>query len=85
MGGSEGNNNVGLSATSTGKAMLLKYSGIYGELFRLCPGLRGLIFVGESIEFPSRDTHVAQGRCDKTDIDGIPKYAPSRAEATVPE
>ena len=31
MGGSEGSSNAGLTATTTGKAMLLKYSGIYGE------------------------------------------------------
>ena len=32
MGGSEGTNNAGLSATSTGKAMLLKYNAKYGEV-----------------------------------------------------
>ncbi len=32
MGGSEGTNNTGLAATSTGKAMLLKYNAKYGEV-----------------------------------------------------
>ena len=32
MGGSEGTNNAGLSATSKGKAMLLKYNAKYGEV-----------------------------------------------------
>ena len=31
MGGSEGTNNTGLSATTTGKAMLLKYNANYGQ------------------------------------------------------
>lgn len=31
------------------------YASIYGDLFTKCPGLRGIVFVGESAEFPSRD------------------------------
>ncbi len=31
------------------------YDGLYGNLFRKCKGLKGIIFVGESIGFPSRD------------------------------
>ena len=31
------------------------YESTYGELVRSCPGARGIIFVGESCEFPSRD------------------------------
>lgn len=31
------------------------YDSLYGDLFRRCPGLKGIIFVGESVEFPSRD------------------------------
>lgn len=31
------------------------YDGLYGELFRQCPGIKGVIFVGESTEFPSKD------------------------------
>ena len=31
------------------------YDALYGELFRRCPGFKGIVFVGESIEFPSKD------------------------------
>lgn len=31
------------------------YDGMYGELFRRCPGLKGVIVVGEVCEFPSHD------------------------------
>jgi len=31
------------------------YEQLYGSLFEKCPGLKGIIFVGESCEFPSRD------------------------------
>ena len=31
------------------------YDSMYGKLLQLCPGLKGLIIVGESCEFPSRD------------------------------
>ena len=31
---------------------------LYGKLFAQCPGLKGIIFVGESCEFPSKDPHV---------------------------
>ena len=33
------------------------YDNLYGELFRKCPGLKGVTLVGESVEFPTRDTH----------------------------
>ena len=35
------------------------YDGLYGELFRRCPGFKGVIFVGESVEFPSKDPHTS--------------------------
>lgn len=31
------------------------YDAMYGRLFTLCPGLRGMFIVGESCEFPSHD------------------------------
>jgi len=31
------------------------YDGLYGDLFRRCPGLKGVTLVGESVEFPSKD------------------------------
>lgn len=35
------------------------YDDIYGNLFRRCPGFKGIIFVGESCEFPSKDPHTS--------------------------
>ena len=35
-----------------------KYEATYGRLFEECPGLKGIVMVGESCEFPSRDEHV---------------------------
>ncbi|HCU36905.1 MAG TPA: hypothetical protein DGT21_16095 [Armatimonadetes bacterium] len=31
------------------------YESTYGELMRSCPGAKGIVFVGESCEFPSKD------------------------------
>lgn len=42
-----------------GEAAYPFYDGIYGNLFRRCPGFKGIIFVGESCEFPSKDPHTA--------------------------
>ena len=36
------------------------YNNNYGKLFRCCPGFKGVILVGESVEFPSKDPHVVQ-------------------------
>lgn len=33
------------------------YENLYGRLFDRCPYFKGLIFVGESCEFPSKDPH----------------------------
>ena len=33
------------------------YEGTYGNLFKNCPKLKGVILVGESVEFPSKDPH----------------------------
>lgn len=34
------------------------YESTYGNLFKKCPGLKGVVLVGESVEFPSKDPHV---------------------------
>ncbi|MBQ6846311.1 MAG: hypothetical protein IJO61_04195 [Oscillospiraceae bacterium] len=34
------------------------YEASYGELFRNCPGIRGVVLVGESVRFASRDPKV---------------------------
>ena len=31
------------------------YESTYGELMKACPGAKGIVFVGESCEFPSKD------------------------------
>lgn len=49
------------------------YDGLYGTLFQKCPGLRGVVFVGESIGFPSKDEHTTRSLQGKGDIDGIPQ------------
>ncbi len=53
------------------------YEGTYGKLFRECPGLKGVTLVGESVEFPSKDTRVSKGTHLETVVDGIPtgKYS----------
>ena len=35
------------------------YDSLYGKLFRECPGIKGVILVGESTEFPSKDPHTS--------------------------
>ncbi len=37
------------------------YDGLYGRLFDECPGFKGVVLVGESVEFPSKDERT-QGR-----------------------
>ncbi len=39
------------------------YENSFGRLFAHCPGLKGIIFVGETFEFPSRDPHTCGKRC----------------------
>lgn len=53
------------------------YENNYGRLFRECPRLKGVTLVGEAVEFPSRDPHVAQGRYYETTTDGIIHGKPS--------
>jgi hypothetical protein len=35
------------------------YDATYGALFRACPRARGIVLVGESVEFPSKDPHTS--------------------------
>ena len=35
------------------------YESTYGRLFENCPGLKGVVLVGESVEFPSKDPHTS--------------------------
>ncbi len=45
------------------------YDSLYGELFKACPGFKGVVFVGESIGFPSHDERAVP---EVFDDDGIP-------------
>ncbi len=47
------------------------YGELYGGIFRDIKGLKGMIFVGESIEFPSRDPRVACRHYYETPENGI--------------
>lgn len=48
------------------------YEGTYGKLFRMCPGLKGVSLVGESVEFPSKDEHISGRHRHENVVDGIP-------------
>lgn len=48
------------------------FDDIYGTVFREIKGLRGMVFVGESIEFPSKDPRVTPRRRTDLPEDGIP-------------
>ena len=45
------------------------YESTYGTLFKSCPKLKGVILVGESVNFPSKDPRVAKKMIND---DGIP-------------
>ncbi len=49
------------------------YENLYGTFFDRCPGFKGVVFVGESCEFPSKDEH-SKGirRLDNIGPDGKP-------------
>ena len=36
------------------------YDKVYGQLFKECPDLKGIVMVGESVEFPSKDPKVTK-------------------------
>ncbi len=53
------------------------YESTYGALMRSCPGAKGIVFVGESCEFPSKDEHTTgRLRLDPAP-DGKPDPRPS--------
>lgn len=56
-----------------GEEGLKYYDNVYGELFRRCPGFAGIVFVGESAEFPSKDpATTGRLRQDNVGPDGKP-------------
>ena len=49
-----------------------KFDQVYGELFRQCRGARAIHFVGESLEFPSRDEHtIPKSVVEQGDAEGL--------------
>lgn len=53
------------------------YESTYGELFRQCPGFKGVVLVGESVGFPSKDPNASPLPYDANNIDGVPCSKPS--------
>ena len=53
------------------------YENTYGKIFKKCPGFKGIVMVGESVEFPSKDPHTTgRLRLDAPE-DGLPTGKPS--------
>ncbi|MBQ4051655.1 MAG: hypothetical protein IJD13_08490, partial [Oscillospiraceae bacterium] len=48
------------------------YNSTYGRLFEKCPGFKGVVLVGESVEFPSKDPRVSPFKYYNNTIDGLP-------------
>ena len=48
----------------------------YGDVFRAIPGLKGMVFVGESIQFPSKDPRANPLPRSQGTPDGIPDRRP---------
>ena len=53
------------------------YDSTYGELFRNCPGFKGVVLVGESVEFPSKDPRVSPFKYYNNSVDGLPTGKPT--------
>lgn len=48
----------------------------YGDVFRAVPGLKGMVFVGESVQFPSKDPRANPIPYPQQPADGIPDRRP---------
>lgn len=48
----------------------------YGDVFRAVPGLKGMVFVGESIQFPTKDPNASPIPHPRQPADGIPDLRP---------
>lgn len=53
------------------------YDGFYGRLFRSCPKLKGVILVGESVEFPTKDPKASKLTMGNNWNDGIYMQTPT--------
>jgi len=54
-----------------------RYDDAYGRLFRQCPGLKGVVLVGESVGIPTKDPKAAPCEYYNNKIDGLPTGKPS--------
>lgn len=53
------------------------YNSTYGNIFKHCPGFKGVVLVGESVEFPSKDPRVSPLRYYNNTVDGLPYGKPT--------
>lgn len=53
------------------------YRNTYGKLFEACPGFKGVVLVGESVEFPSKDPRVSPLKYYNNTVDGLPYGKPT--------
>jgi hypothetical protein len=53
------------------------YNQTYGNLFKECPGFKGIVMVGESVEFPSKDKNTSGKPYYDNTEDGLPTGKPS--------
>ena len=54
-----------------------EFESTYGALFRACPGFKGVVLVGESVDFPSNDPRASRGTQSTNITDGIPNPKPT--------
>ena len=54
-----------------------EFETTYGALFRECPGFKGVVLVGESLEFPSKDPRASKLTHATNIVDGIPTGKPT--------
>ena len=53
------------------------YDNTYGKVFEKCPGIKGIVMVGESVEFPSKDPNTTGRLRLDTPKDGLLSSKPS--------
>jgi hypothetical protein len=53
------------------------YASTYGAVFRACPRAKGIVLVGESVEFPSKDPHTTGRPRLAPSPDGLPATKPN--------
>ena len=53
------------------------YDKIYGSVFQSCPAFKGVVLVGESVEFPSKDKRTTGKSYLEPPEDGLPADKPS--------